>query len=299
MPRKMSPPFSPSGAMAQPICCRWKGSTSARVRRCCSISMPQRKRGAKFPPPIWKMTSPACRMSRRLVSPTRILMITKKASRSRRRQQGSTKSIGVAARTNATCRRDLSPTKARRGSFSLPRQRPRRARGDMLSRVSWHARPKDVVGAAQNLHPDRHSLREYPLGGSAKQIQHRQIRVRVPAVSSRVNHYYAGGAKQHVARPQITMDASRGHIKFGGIGMLDDVLARLFHLLQNLRGKVGPARKGQHALLGIKFCPLVRRRTGLLNASDIVFARPAFRCSTKSLSPGVMNSAQNFAERKR
>src|SRR5699024_7401892 len=94
----------------------------------------------------------------------------------------------------------------------------------------------------------------------AKKFQHRQVRMRMATVRRWINQNHPVRAKQHSPRPHVPMSASERYIKFRRISMLDDAFARLFHLLQNLRGKLSPAREVQYPLLSIKMRPPVRRR---------------------------------------
>src|SRR5699024_5697214 len=121
----------------------------------------------------------------------------------------------------------------------------------------------------------------------AKKLQHRKVGVRVPAVRRRVNHHHAIRAKKHIACPQVAMDTCRWHIKFASLRMLDDALTRLFHQLFNFRLKTCPARERQHTLLGVKLRPVIRRGARLLNATDVVLSRTAFRRHAKGLCPGL------------
>src|SRR5690625_1805434 len=90
----------------------------------------------------------------------------------------------------------------------------------------------------------------------------------------------------------------RWHIEFASLRMLDDAPTRLFHQLLNFRMKTCPARERQHTLLRVKLRPVIRRGARLLNATDVVLSRPAFRRRAKGLCPGLMDAAQNSAELK-
>lgn len=63
--------------------------------------------------------------------------------------------------------------------------------------------------------------------GRAKKFQHRQVRMRMATVRRWINQNHPLGAKQHIPRPQVPMNASGRYIKFKRISMLDDAFARL------------------------------------------------------------------------
>ena len=110
----------------------------------------------------------------------------------------------------------------------------------------------------------------------------------MPAVGGGIDHDATLGIEKQVARPQVTVDARGRHVPATGgngiAGPLDQV---------PLRGAdSGRLRKGQHALLGIKFTPVIGGRALLFNGADEVFAFPSLRRAAKSRGPGAVHARE-------
>jgi hypothetical protein len=108
--------------------------------------------------------------------------------------------------------------------------------------------------------------------------------MRMPAVGGGVDHDATLGIEKQVARPQVTVDACGGHIPSAG----GNCIASLFDQVP-LRGTdSGQLRKGQHALLGIEFTPVIGGRALLFNGADEVFAFPSLRRTAKGRRPSAV-----------
>ena len=112
------------------------------------------------------------------------------------------------------------------------------------------------------------------------------------AVSGGVDHDATLGIEKQVARPQITVDACGGHIPAAGDNRIASPLNQV-----PLRGTYsGRLRKGQHALLGIEFTPVIGGRALLLDGADEVFAFPSLRRTAKGRRPSAVHARELCTE---
>ena len=84
------------------------------------------------------------------------------------------------------------------------------------------------------------------------------------------------------------MDACGGHIPAAGGDRIASALNQV-----PLRGTYsGRLRKGQHALLGIEFTPVIGGRALLLDGADEVFAFPPLRRTAKGRRPSAVHARE-------